>query len=78
MAIAQHQAQQNAQCVAEVAPADTVRIRLTLLIPRPILRPVAPVTPAAAEAVAAVRAASDHAGHVQPLWLYTPHRRCER
>ena len=80
MAIAQRQAQQIARLVAEVAPADTVRIRLTSLIPRHILRPAAPVALAerAAVAVAAVRAAPDHAGHVQVLRLYTPCHRCER
>lgn len=80
MAIAQRQAQQIARHVAEVALADTVRIRLTLLIPRPILRPVAPVVQAEAAAVVVgeERAAVDHAGRVQALRLFTLRRRCER
>jgi len=80
MAIAHHLEQQIAQHVAAVAPADTVRIRLTPLVPRPILRRAAQVAPAAAEAaaVAAGRAAADHAGREQVPQLYTPCHKCER
>ena len=80
MATAQHQAQQIARHVAEVALADTVRIRLILPIPRRILRQAAPVAPAEPGVVAAAvgRAAPDHVGRVQALRLYTPCRRCER
>lgn len=50
-----------------VAPTDTVRIRLTVLILRPILRRADLVAPVAAEfgAVAAGYVAADHVGHVQ-------------
>lgn len=60
---------------AVAAPADTVRIRLILLlIPRPIHRRAVPVALAAPLAVAAV----DRVGLLQVLQWYTRQNKCER